>query len=99
MAEEFVDKCRKRGIRIAQKGTYKHHEHDNFAKCRGWRFVYCMEWDGHPHGNWCPGCKKLTYHRNSNGPALDNELAEHLLGWDYEGEWEIDHSDLVEPAP
>lgn len=66
----YPDKNRKRGIRIAQKSTYKHHEHDNFVKSPGWTGVVCWNHDDHKKYRGCPGCTKLLYYK-SNEPALD----------------------------
>ena len=75
--EKFIDKCRKRGIRIAQKSTYKHHERDHFTKPHSWRGVLCWRHDDHLYYRGCPGCLKYRYWKGDE-PALDHDLKDYL---------------------
>ena len=96
--EEFIDKCRKRGTRIAQKSTRKHHSRDNrrsWLSCHSSRLP-CWDCEGW-RNDTCTRCARLLYYR-SNEPELDYELSDYLKNgdWTNEGEREFISNDLVE---
>lgn len=70
-----MDKNRKRGERIAQKNTYRHHAADNGPQERRAQHN-CWSCEG----NYCKKCKECRrwFQHKSGDATFDNELREYL---------------------
>lgn len=75
-----MDKNRKRGERIAQKSTYRHHSRDNSPGCH-WSPKGCWTCEGVKDPK-CKECREHLYYRGG-AAALDDELDDYLTG----GSW------------